>query len=164
MCQVADLCPHALLFLRRGDGRIARRLPGRPPARFPRLRCHSAGTAPHPPTRPADSGCLGHELGHAEDHLSTTYWDVKDLPSTVINYPNSDKLATHGENQIRAENGMSLRNYYGLMQNANGSLSPDRASRLVDSAGNSVFGPRPAVPATVTTPATTVPYNYRTGR
>ncbi|WP_334126871.1 M91 family zinc metallopeptidase, partial [Empedobacter brevis] len=58
---------------------------------------------------------LGHELGHGVDDDSGTLDRTVD---TSFGYRNTEKFATHIENQIRAEHGLSLRTHYG--QDASG--------------------------------------------
>ena len=80
---------------------------------------------------------LGHELGHAKENKDPRYW----FPNTAIWYGSTENptskneiIASHIENQIRAESGLSLRAYYGEV---NG--SPQKVSRLIDSKGNSIY-------------------------
>ena len=56
---------------------------------------------------------LAHELAHAHDAVIDNKMDF----TTWFNYggksvPNSEKYATHWENKVRSENGISLRAYY----------------------------------------------------
>ena len=105
---------------------------------------------------------LGHEMGHIEDHLLGTLV-AGTLPPAHL--PESDKWATHRENQLRAENGFPLRTHYGVIgPDSYGKYAPDTSTRLIDSAGNSVYGPTTVTPATATAPAATRPYNYKTGK
>lgn len=80
---------------------------------------------------------LGHELGHRMGDKDPKYW----FPNSAIWYgslenPTSKNeiIASHIENQIRAESGLSLRTHYGSV---NG--SPQKVSRLIDSKGNSIY-------------------------
>src|SRR5690606_25671816 len=58
---------------------------------------------------------LGHELGHGVDDDNGTLDRTVDAS---FGYRNTEKFATHIENQIRAEHGLSLRTHYG--QDASG--------------------------------------------
>lgn len=73
--------------------------------------------------RPAYVG-LAHELGHAHDALDGTVdrttWVTTSSGQAV---PNAEIYASHWENRIRGENGLSLRTHYGIDNGTNiGSL------------------------------------------
>lgn len=80
---------------------------------------------------------IGHELGHAKD------------PNNYYSglggewYPGvsrSEIYASHIENMIRAESGLSLRTHYGSITNSAGDrILPNPASALIDKKGNSIF-------------------------
>jgi hypothetical protein len=67
-------------------------------------------------TRPSYIG-LGHEFSHVEDILNgtidrSTWYSVTDANGNAVNVTNSEKYATYRENQLRAEHGLSLREFY----------------------------------------------------
>jgi hypothetical protein len=77
-------------------------------------------------TRPAYIG-LGHEMAHVQDVWSGTInhnpWVSVTLPNgTTRNIENAEIYATHMENRIRAEHGLSLRVSYAM--DANGNYDP----------------------------------------
>ncbi len=90
--------------------------------------------------RPAFIG-LGHEMAHIKDIWDGTV-DTKDwIPSSVTgNNPilNAEKYATNIENQLRAENGITLRAYYGI-DNSNGTSMPLTCTQLIDKNGKSIY-------------------------
>jgi len=104
---------------------------------------------------------LGHELSHAEDDLKGTLNTNRTWQGTLNTYSESEKYATHRENQLRAENNLPLRTHYGVGQNLrNGKLTPDEGTRIIDANGNSLhifsstpirFSPIPLV----------LPYKYK---
>lgn len=82
-------------------------------------------------TRPSYVG-LGHELAHIQDiwqgTINNNTWQTVPTPNgSTQNIPNAEIYATHIENQIRAENGLSLRVSYGVGPNN----SVDEATRII---------------------------------
>ena len=77
-------------------------------------------------TRPSYIG-LGHEMAHVQDVWNKTY-DASTW-TTIGNktIPNAEKYATHVENQLRSEHGLSLRTHYSPGYNS---------TRLLDSRTN----------------------------
>ena len=57
---------------------------------------------------------LGHELAHIQDIWNGTLDNSNWVIEGGITIPNSEKYATHIENQLRAENGVPLRSHYGI--------------------------------------------------
>jgi hypothetical protein len=81
--------------------------------------------------RPSYIG-LGHELAHIQDiwqgTINMNTWQTVPTPNGgTQNIPNAEIYATHIENQLRAENGLSLRVSYGV--GANNSV--DKATRIL---------------------------------
>ena len=91
-------------------------------------------------TRPAFIG-LGHELAHKLDRWSgllnnDTWFSTTDPDGKLVNIPNAEMYSTHMENQIRAEQGFSLRTHYS--PNADG--TPYEPSRIIKAGTNkSIF-------------------------
>ena len=81
----------------------------------------------HSTSRPSFIG-LGHEMAHIEDIWKGTI-DNSSWGNTGI--ANSEKYATHVENQIRAEHGILLRGSYGIDMSS-GSPRIDRNTQLID--------------------------------
>ncbi len=71
--------------------------------------------------RPAFIG-LGHELAHANDQVSDGKIDYSTWYTTSggIDIPKAEMYSTHIENLLRAENGINLRSFYSIGQNAAG--------------------------------------------
>jgi hypothetical protein len=63
--------------------------------------------------RPAYIG-LGHEMAHIQDTWNGTIDNSAWVTVGGQTIPNSEKYATHVENQLRAENGIPLRTHYGI--------------------------------------------------
>jgi RHS repeat-associated protein len=61
--------------------------------------------------RPAYIG-LGHEMAHIQDIWKGTYDNTTWIAVGGFTIPNAEKYATHIENQLRAENNISLRTHY----------------------------------------------------
>ncbi|MCL1943918.1 MAG: DUF6443 domain-containing protein [Candidatus Azobacteroides sp.] len=86
-------------------------------------------------SRPAYIG-LGHEMAHIQDIWNGTFdnstWAiVTDINGNSVNIPNSEKYATHIENQLRAENGISLRTHY-TYGTINGKNIGDERTRIIN--------------------------------
>lgn len=102
-------------------------------------------------TRPDFVG-LGHEFGHQLDiwnksnNWNNKWYDQKDGNGVVVNtVTNSDIVATHYENLIRAEHGLPLRVNYevGGNQSSDGRIitNSTNSSRYYDQAGNTNYKP-----------------------
>ena len=80
---------------------------------------------------------LGHEMAHIEDTWKGT---IDNSPWGNIGVANNEKYATHVENQIRAEHGVSLRGSYRIDMSS-GSPRIDRGSQIIDvvKSGNNTF-------------------------
>jgi hypothetical protein len=77
---------------------------------------------------------LGHEMAHTQDYyLRGT--DIPQKPWLEGIARESEKYATHIENQIRAENRLSLRTHYAI----NADKTGYQPSRIIDSNGRSLF-------------------------
>ncbi|TNF48864.1 MAG: hypothetical protein EP305_04280 [Bacteroidetes bacterium] len=79
---------------------------------------------------------LGHELAHGEDDINGTYNKYK------IWYGQqnvSEQYATHVENKLRSENGLGLREFYGVSISERGNKIPIEASRITNGNGSSMF-------------------------
>lgn len=80
---------------------------------------------------------LGHEMAHTQDYYLRGAEKVQEkwlsLNGGII--PDTEKYATHIENQIRGENGLPLRTHYAINVDGSG-YEP---SRIVDSKGESKF-------------------------
>ena len=63
--------------------------------------------------RPSYIG-LGHEMAHIQDVWNGTIDNSTWVTAGGVAIPNSEKYATHIENQLRAENGILLRPHYGI--------------------------------------------------
>lgn len=63
--------------------------------------------------RPSYIG-LGHEMAHIQDTWNGTIDNSTWVTVGGVTIPNSEKYATHIENQLRAENGIPLRTHYGI--------------------------------------------------
>ncbi len=63
--------------------------------------------------RPSYIG-LGHEMAHIQDTWNGTIDNSAWVTVRNTTIPNSEKYATHIENQLRAENGIPLRTHYGI--------------------------------------------------
>lgn len=63
--------------------------------------------------RPSYIG-LGHEMAHIQDVWNGTIDNSTWVTAGGVAIPNSEKYATHIENQLRAENGILLRTHYGI--------------------------------------------------
>ena len=81
-------------------------------------------------TRDAFIG-LSHEMAHVQDIWNGTV----DRSEWVHGIPRSEIYATHVENQIRSEHGVSLRTHYAF--NSNG--TPNASTRIINSKGTSLF-------------------------
>jgi len=82
---------------------------------------------------------LAHELAHSENFIEgktdNTIWDyVGTKPVT-----NDEKYATHIENKIRAENGMKLRTYYGILTDGTYKSTNVGALPILSSKGQSLY-------------------------
>ena len=77
--------------------------------------------------RPSFIG-LGHEMAHIEDNWKGT---IDNSPWGNTGIANSEKYATHVENQIRAEHGISLRGSYRIDMSS-GSPRIDRGTQIID--------------------------------
>ena len=64
-------------------------------------------------SRPSYIG-LGHEMAHIQDTWNGTIDNSTWVTAGGVAIPNSEKYATHIENQLRAENGVPLRTHYGI--------------------------------------------------
>ena len=71
--------------------------------------------------RPAFIG-FGHELAHAQDQIIDGKIDYSTWYTTSggVNIPKAEMYSTHIENLLRAENGINLRAFYSIGQNAAG--------------------------------------------
>ncbi len=71
--------------------------------------------------RPSFIG-FGHELAHAQDQITDGKVDYSTWYTTSggINIPKAEMYSTHVENMLRAENGINLRAFYSIGQNAAG--------------------------------------------
>ncbi|MFA8301438.1 MAG: RHS repeat-associated core domain-containing protein [Hyphomicrobiales bacterium] len=80
---------------------------------------------------------LGHEMAHIQDYYLRGTKKVQSIWMTVSGrkITESEKYATHVENQIRGENGLPLRTHYAINSDGN-SYEP---SRIIDSKGSSLF-------------------------
>ena len=96
---------------------------------------------------------LGHELAHIEynwnKEISKTWFNMTvDRKGNLTQRPisTSEIYTTHIENQLRSENNLPLRTYYGKDQNGN-SIGPriiipaTRASRFYNSQGTTNYSP-----------------------
>src|SRR5690606_7849590 len=86
--------------------------------------------------RPSYIG-LGHEMAHIQDVWNGTFnnktWSTVSLPDgTSKNIKRAEIYATHMENRIRAENGLSLRVSYGI----DGAGRADPSTRIIKSGTN----------------------------
>ncbi|MEZ2442371.1 M91 family zinc metallopeptidase [Chitinophaga sp. RCC_12] len=68
---------------------------------------------------------LAHEMAHVKDvwdgTINRKIWQIVSSPDgKSVEISNSEKYSTHIENQIRAENKISLRAYYSVDENGNG--------------------------------------------
>lgn len=126
--------------------------------------------------RPAYVG-LAHELGHAHDALDGS---VANSPTDVWfrlsnNTPvyNAETYASHWENRIRGENGLSLRTHYGIdsgtnvgsLLNTNGASNHFTQSQVMPSVqlqsqGSSLNGTFKIVPVPGTT-TVVIPFKYK---
>ncbi|MCL1934034.1 MAG: DUF6443 domain-containing protein [Candidatus Azobacteroides sp.] len=92
--------------------------------------------------RPSFIG-LGHEMAHIQDIWNGTIDNKTWISSSITGKDpilNAEKYATHVENQLRAENGITLREYYGV-NNSNGVLKPLTSTKLINKDGSSIFYP-----------------------
>ncbi|WP_343207142.1 M91 family zinc metallopeptidase [Arthrospiribacter ruber] len=90
---------------------------------------------------------LGHELAHSRDRLNSTldlnsWFTYQDQNGATQSVPRAEISATHTENQIRAENGLSLRQSYtydpsGSPTGTRIIFNGTRQSRYYNSSGNS---------------------------
>ena len=80
---------------------------------------------------------LGHEMAHTQDYYLRGTEKVQSTWMTVNGQKitESEKYATHVENQIRGENRLSLRTHYAINPDGSG-YNP---SRIIDSKGGSLF-------------------------
>jgi len=87
--------------------------------------------------RPSYIG-LGHEMAHIQDTWKGTI-DNSTWVTTAggVAIPNSEKYATHIENQLRAENGVALRTHYGI--DASTGVRVGLESTRIVSGGTSLF-------------------------
>ena len=65
---------------------------------------------------------FGHELAHAQDQITDGKIDYSTWYTTYggVNIPKAEMYSTHVENMLRAENGINLRAFYSIGQNAAG--------------------------------------------
>jgi RHS repeat-associated protein len=65
---------------------------------------------------------FGHELAHAQDQITDGKIDYSTWYTTSggVNIPKAEIYSTHVENMLRAENGINLRAFYSIGQNAAG--------------------------------------------
>lgn len=81
--------------------------------------------------RPSYIG-LGHEMAHIQDTWNGTVdnstWIITPEGSAI---PNSEKYATHIENQLRAENGVPLRTHYAIAKSSSGTRVGWERTRVV---------------------------------
>lgn len=85
-------------------------------------------------SRPAFIG-LGHEMAHIQDKWSDGFIDTSDWYGGKI----ADQYATHVENQIRAEHGITLRTHYGANEENGVITGPNSNTRIIDSSGRSIY-------------------------
>lgn len=80
---------------------------------------------------------LSHEMAHTQDYYmrGTEKVQAQWLKVDGNKIVDSEKYATHVENQIRGENGLSLRTHYVINPDGSG-YEP---SRIIDSKGGSLF-------------------------
>ncbi|MDD2196903.1 MAG: M91 family zinc metallopeptidase [Bacteroidales bacterium] len=80
---------------------------------------------------------LGHEMAHTQDYYLRGTEKVQSTWMTVNGQKitESEKYATHVENQIRGENRLSLRTHYAINPDGSGY----NHSRIIDSKGGSLF-------------------------
>lgn len=79
---------------------------------------------------------LGHEIAHAQDrYLRGNDVDNQWLNVGGVTIRDSEKYATHVENQLRAENGLSLRTHYAINRDGTG-YNP---SRILTPGGSSMY-------------------------
>ena len=80
---------------------------------------------------------LGHEMAHTQDYYLREPKKVQAVWMTVNGQKirEAEKYATHVENQIRGENGLSLRTHYAINPDGSGYES----SRIIDTKGRSLF-------------------------
>jgi hypothetical protein len=90
--------------------------------------------------RPSYIG-LGHEMAHIQDTWNGTINNSTWVTDGGVAIPNSEKYATHIENQLRAENGIPLRTHYGI-DASSGTRVGLESTRIV-SGGVSTFYTQP---------------------
>ena len=87
--------------------------------------------------RPAYIG-LGHEMAHIQDTWAGTIDNSTWVTVNGISIPNSEKYATHIENQLRVENNVPLRTHYGI-DASTGTRVGLESTRIITGVGNSRF-------------------------
>jgi len=111
--------------------------------------------------RPAFIG-LGHELAHADDQVSDGNIDYSKWYTTSggIDIPKAEIYSTHIENLLRAENGVNLRAFYSIGQNAEGVRIGEGAVLTPGTRTNANY---PTVSNSVPTPfgIVPIPFTYR---
>jgi hypothetical protein len=92
-------------------------------------------------SRPSFIG-LGHEMAHIQDAWKGTYDNSTWVTANGVNVSNSEKYATHIENQLRSENGILLRTHY-VYDVSTGVPVGSESTRIVSGCA-SVFYSQPA--------------------
>jgi len=84
---------------------------------------------------------FGHELAHVIDRYENPkhYKDVWAYKSNGDPISRSEIFASHIENQIRAESGLPLRQYYGISKDESGRQFGLRGTLLLDGDNNSLY-------------------------
>jgi hypothetical protein len=111
--------------------------------------------------RPAFIG-LAHEMAHANDLLQDGKIDASTWFTTTDGQTrtNAEKYGTHVENQIRAENGLNIREYYTQKPYASARITVGNTSLHIQQKVNLTpikIGGR--FPITIT-PSVNIPYKY----
>lgn len=108
--------------------------------------------------RPSYIG-LGHEMAHTQDTWNGTINNSTWVRVGNVVIPNSEKYATHIENQLRAENGIPLRTHYGI-DASTGTRVGLESTRVVKGNESLYYRPSRGV-APNGIPRLQIPFSYR---
>ena len=112
--------------------------------------------------RPSFIG-LGHEMAHIQDIWNGTYdsspWVTVATAAGSVTIPNSEKYATHIENQLRSENNIPLRTHYGIDQSTGIRVGLESTRIISPNTNGSIFYTQQAYMINVG--AIQIPFIYR---